>query len=68
MKSILYTNNTKNNISVFDAIESIVKNNHCKPTVIISHSDSTFLSNSFNELVKKYDINQNVVSIGNHHT
>ena len=58
----------KNNVSVLHAFKSIIQDNHCKPTVIISDSDSTFLSNSFDEFVKEHHIIQNVVPIGDHHS
>ena len=41
----------KDNTSVLDAFENIIKDN--KPTVIISDSDSAFLSKSFTDFLKK---------------
>ena len=57
----------KNNDSVISAFENIITSSN-KPTVIISDSDSTFLSKKFQQLLEQYDIIHNTVPVGDHNS
>ena len=57
----------KSNDSVLNAIENIITSSN-KPTVIISDSDSTFLSKQFQKLLEQNNIIHNTVPIGDHHS
>jgi len=52
--------------SVLDAFTDIIKDK--RPIMIISDSDSTFLSKRFEQLLEQNDIIHNVVPIGDHHS
>jgi len=73
----------KSNDSVLNAIENIITSSKGrsplkpgleglhpsnKPTVIISDSDSTFLSKQFQKLLEQNNIIHNTVPIGDHHS
>ena len=58
---------TKSNDSVLNAIENIITSSN-KPTVIISDSDSTFLSKQFQKLLEQNNIIHNTVPIGDQHS
>ena len=58
---------TKSNDSVLNAIENIITSSN-KPTVIISDSDSTFLSKQFQKLLEQNNIIHNTVPLGDHHS
>ena len=57
----------KSNDSVISAFENIITSSN-KPTVIISDSDSTFLSKKFQQLLEQYDIIHNTVPVGDHNS
>ena len=59
----------KNNDSVISAFENIIIITSLgAPTVIISDSDSTFLSKQFQQLLEQYDIIHNTVPVGDHNS
>ena len=57
----------KNNNNVLNAIESIISKSN-KPILIISDSDSTFLSKKIEEFFDSNNIIHNVVPIDDHHS
>lgn len=57
---------TKSESDVINALTIIITDNSVIPTVIISDSDSSFLSKSFVNFLKKHEIVQNTVPIGDH--
>ena len=57
----------KNNNNVLNAIESIISKSN-KPILIISDSDSTFLSKKNEEFFDSNNIIHNVVPIDDHHS
>ena len=65
--TINITLKNKNNDSVISAFENIITSS-TKPTVIISDSDSTFLSKKFQQLLEQYDIIHNTVPVGDHNS
>ena len=58
----------KNIDSVISAFEDILNRSKPLPTMIISDSDSTFLSKRFEKLLEDNNIIHNVVPVGDHHT
>ena len=58
---------TKSNDSVLNAIENIIHSSN-KPIMIISNSDSTFLSKKIEQFFDNNNIIHNVVPIGDHHS
>jgi flagellar motor protein MotB len=57
---------TKDEIEVKKAFSKIVASDSIMPVNILSDSDSAFLSNTLQTLFKKYDINHDVVPVGDH--
>ncbi len=54
----------KDNTNVFESIQQFIKDSNIekyKPTMIMSHHDSTFTSTQFKEILNKYDIIQNLI-------
>jgi hypothetical protein len=58
---------TKGDEEIIKGLTNIITKNDIKPTLIISDSDSSFLSNNFNKFLNKYDILHDTVILNDHH-
>lgn len=58
----------KDIISTSKALDKIITDNNLKPITIISDSDSSFLGDKFQSIIKKYNIYHDAVILNDHHT